>query len=65
MDKKAKKRLDVINKKLGPLRQRLAGARQQADEPDEISNLKRDRQARIRSGRTKEELTARDRDAGS
>ena len=39
MDKKAKKRMDVINKKLQSLRPRLAGARQQADDPSEIKEL--------------------------
>ncbi|WP_197231197.1 hypothetical protein [Novipirellula artificiosorum] len=39
MDKKAKKRLDVINKKLTTLRPRLAGSRQQADDPDELRQL--------------------------
>lgn len=37
MDKKAKKRLDVINKKLQELRPRLAGARKQEDEPGEVA----------------------------
>ena len=39
MDKKAKKRLDVINKKLQTLRPRLTGAKQQADDLDEIKEL--------------------------
>ncbi len=39
MDKKAKKRHDVIKKKLEQLRPRLAGAKQQADDPSEISDL--------------------------
>jgi hypothetical protein len=39
MDKKAKKRLDVINKKLQTLRPRLAGSRQQADDPEELRDL--------------------------
>jgi len=39
MDKKQKKRLDVINKKLQTLRPRLSGAKQQADEPGEIKQL--------------------------
>ena len=39
MDKKSKKRLDVINKKLQTLRPRLAGSRQQADDPDELKQL--------------------------
>ena len=39
MDKKAKKRLDVINKKLQTMRPRLAGAKQQEDEPGEVAAL--------------------------
>ncbi|TWU41391.1 hypothetical protein Q31b_28350 [Novipirellula aureliae] len=39
MDKKSKKRLDVINKKLTTLRPRLAGSRQQADDPQELKEL--------------------------
>ncbi len=39
MDKKAKKRLEVIKKKLQGLRPRLAGAKQQADDPEEIREL--------------------------
>ncbi len=39
MDKKAKKRYEVIKKKLEPLRQRLAGAKAQPDDPDEIVQL--------------------------
>jgi hypothetical protein len=39
VDKKAKKRLDVINKKLQVLRPRLAGSRAQADDPAELKQL--------------------------
>lgn len=39
MDKKSKKRLDVINKKLQTLRPRLAGSRAQADDPTELKQL--------------------------
>ncbi|TWU56511.1 hypothetical protein Poly51_24220 [Rubripirellula tenax] len=39
MDKKAKKRLDIINKKLQTLRPRLAGSREQADDPAELQQL--------------------------
>ncbi|KAA1261702.1 hypothetical protein LF1_42570 [Rubripirellula obstinata] len=39
MDKKAKKRLDIINKKLQTLRPRLAGSREQADDPSELKEL--------------------------
>jgi len=39
VDKKQKKRLDVINKKLTSLRQQLAGSRAQADDPAELKEL--------------------------
>lgn len=39
MDKKAKKRLDVINKKLQTLRPRLAGSKEQADDLEELKEL--------------------------
>lgn len=39
MDKKDKKRLEVINQRLGKLRQQLAGARKQDDEPGEVKKL--------------------------
>ena len=39
MDKKSKKRLDVINKKLQTLRPRLAGSRAQADDAAELKQL--------------------------
>ena len=39
MDKKAKKKLDVINQRLQKLRQQLAGARKQDDEPGEVQRL--------------------------
>jgi len=39
MDKKQKKRLDVISKKLQTLRPRLAGSREQADDPGELKQL--------------------------
>jgi predicted nucleic acid-binding Zn-ribbon protein len=39
MDKKAKKRIDLLNKKINQLRQRLAGARQQMDDPSEVRQL--------------------------
>ena len=39
MDKKAKKKLDVLHQKLTKLRQQLAGARQQDDEPGEVERL--------------------------
>ena len=39
MDKKAKKRIEVLRKRLTTLRQQLAGARQQMDDPEEVSRL--------------------------
>lgn len=39
MDKKAKKRLDLINQRIQTLRQKLAGAKQQPDEPGEVERL--------------------------
>jgi hypothetical protein len=39
VDKKAKKRLEVINKKLQTLRPRLSGARAQDDDPAERKQL--------------------------
>jgi hypothetical protein len=42
MDKKAKKRLEIVQGRLGKLRQQLAGARQQLDDPDEVTRLKKE-----------------------
>ena len=42
MNKKSKKRLLVINKKLQNLRQQLSGAREQDDEPGEIQQIESD-----------------------
>ncbi len=42
MDKKAKKRIQVINKKLATLRQQLKGAKVQTDEASEIGRLERE-----------------------
>jgi len=39
MDKKIKKKIDVANQKLQKLRQQLAGAKQQDDEPGEVERL--------------------------
>jgi predicted nucleic acid-binding Zn-ribbon protein len=39
MDKKAKKRIDLLRKKIGDLEQRLAGAKKQLDDPDEVRQL--------------------------
>ncbi|HEX3658180.1 MAG TPA: hypothetical protein VHV55_20495 [Pirellulales bacterium] len=42
MDKKIKHKIDVLNQRLQKLRQQLAGARKQTDEPDEVSRLERE-----------------------
>jgi hypothetical protein len=42
MDKKAKKRIDLLHKKLLDLRQRLAGAKQQMDDATEVRQLEAD-----------------------
>lgn len=42
MDGKAKKRLEVIKQKLQLLRQKLAGAKKQDDEPGEVRNLEKE-----------------------
>jgi predicted nucleic acid-binding Zn-ribbon protein len=39
MDKKSKKRIDLLNKRLQKLRQQLAGAKQQMDDPDEVERI--------------------------
>lgn len=39
MDKKAKKRLEILRQKLEKNQKLLAAAKQQTDEPDEIVNL--------------------------
>ncbi len=39
MDKKAKKRIDVLQPKLQKLRLQLAGAKKQMDDVDEVRNL--------------------------
>ncbi len=39
MDKKAKKRIDLLHKKINDLQQRLAGARKQMDDPSEVAQL--------------------------
>jgi hypothetical protein len=41
MDKRDKKRIDVLNQKLQKLRQQLSGARRQTDEPDEVVRLEK------------------------
>jgi hypothetical protein len=42
MDKKAKKRVDLLRKKLADMQQRLAGAKKQLDDPDEVRQLETD-----------------------
>ncbi len=42
MDTKAKKKVEVLNQRLQKLRQQLAGARKQQDEPDEVRRLESD-----------------------
>jgi hypothetical protein len=42
MDGRAKKRLEVIKQKLQLLRQKLAGAKRQDDEPGEVSKLEQE-----------------------
>lgn len=42
MDKKVKKRLDVLHQRLAQLRQKLAGAKAQLDDPEEVRRLEVD-----------------------
>lgn len=42
MDKKAKKKIDVLRQRLQKLHQQLAGARKQMDDPDEVKRLEQD-----------------------
>jgi hypothetical protein len=39
MDKKAKKRIELLHKKINDIQQRLAGARKQMDDPGEVAQL--------------------------
>ncbi len=39
MNKKIKKKIDVLNTRMQKLRQQLAGAKQQMDEPDEVTRI--------------------------
>jgi hypothetical protein len=41
MDKKSKKRTEVLRTRIGNLQQQLAGARKQMDDPDEVKNLEK------------------------
>jgi len=42
MDKKAKKRVEVLRQRIQKLNQQLAGARQQEDEPGEVNRLEQE-----------------------
>lgn len=42
MDKKAKKKTEVLRDRLTKLRQQLAGAKKQMDDPDEVQRIKHD-----------------------
>lgn len=42
MDKKAQKRIELLQKKIKDLQQRLAGARKQMDDPAEVLQLETD-----------------------
>ena len=42
MDKKSKKRLEIVRKKIQHSRQQLAGAKQQNDEPGEVERLEQE-----------------------
>jgi hypothetical protein len=42
MDKKAKKRIDVLHQRLTMLRQKLAGAKAQLDDPEEVRRLEQE-----------------------
>lgn len=45
MDKKSKKRIEVIQEKLRKLRQQLAGSKKQMDDPQDIERLEREIQS--------------------
>ena len=42
MDKKAQKKIDVLRQRLTQLRQKLAGAKTQLDDPEEVRKLEQD-----------------------
>lgn len=42
MDKKAKKRIDLLQTRLQKLRQQLHGAKQQMDDPDEVKRIEKE-----------------------
>jgi len=41
MDKKAKKKLKTLNERIQKLRQQLAGAKKQVDDPGELETIQR------------------------
>ena len=42
MDKKSKKKLEVLRQRLQKLKQQLAGAKQQDDEPGEVARIEKE-----------------------
>ncbi len=42
MDKKAKKRIDVLHQKLQKLRSQLSGAKKQPDDPEDVTRLEKE-----------------------
>lgn len=42
MDKKVKKRLDLLHTRMQKLRLQLAGAKKQMDEPEEVARIERE-----------------------
>jgi archaellum component FlaC len=42
MDKKAKKKIDVLRDRLTKLKQQLAGAKKQMDDADEVTRIERE-----------------------
>ncbi|MEX0712159.1 MAG: hypothetical protein WD278_07400 [Pirellulales bacterium] len=42
MDKKAKKRIDLLNQRLQKLRMQLAGAKKQMDDPADVTRIERE-----------------------
>lgn len=42
MDKKAKKKIDVLRQRLTKMQQQLAGARKQMDDADEVQRLEKE-----------------------
>jgi hypothetical protein len=42
MDKKLKKKIDVVRQRLQKLQQQLAGSKKQMDDPQEVARLEKD-----------------------